>query len=268
MFPGFQAAILCHEEESYALRIAEQWQKSFWQIGELPYQLLQSLSCVQLFVTPWIGARQASLSLLSPSLHKLTSSDATQPSHPVIPFSSCPQSFPASGSFPVSQLFASGGQSIGVSASALVLPMNMLISFRMDWFDLLAVQGTLKSSLSTKVWKHQFFSARTLWSNFHILYMTTGKTIALTIQTFAGKVISLLFNILSRSLIAFLSRSKCLVLNRLILELFHMRETSLTLNHCYLGIFCVLQLSLIPAKEKNFFKNWRWSCRGTLLPLR
>ena len=147
MFPGFQAAILCHEEESYALRIAEQWQKSFWQIGELPYQLLQSLSCVQLFVTPWIGARQASLSLLSPSLHKLTSSDATQPSHPVIPFSSCPQSFPASGSFPVSQLFASGGQSIGVSASALVLPMNMLISFRMDWLDLLAVQGTLKSLL-------------------------------------------------------------------------------------------------------------------------
>ena len=66
----------------------------------------------------------------------------------VVPFSSCPQFFPASGSFPVSQLFASGGQSVGASASAPVFPMNSgLISFRTDWFDLLAVQGTLKSLL-------------------------------------------------------------------------------------------------------------------------
>ena len=68
----------------------------------------------------------------------------------VIPFSSHLQSFPASGSFPVSQFFTSGGQSIGVSASASVLPVNTgLISFRMDWFNLLAVQGTLKSLLCT-----------------------------------------------------------------------------------------------------------------------
>ena len=66
----------------------------------------------------------------------------------VLPFSSCPQSFPASGSFQMNQLFTSGGQSIGVSASTPVLPMNPgLISFRMDWLDLLAVQGTLKSLL-------------------------------------------------------------------------------------------------------------------------
>ena len=67
----------------------------------------------------------------------------------VIPFSSCPQSFPASGSFPVSQPFPSGGQSIGASASASVLPMNIqgLFPFRIDWLDLLAVQGTLKSLL-------------------------------------------------------------------------------------------------------------------------
>ena len=69
----------------------------------------------------------------------------------VIPFSTCPQSLPASGSFQMSQLFTSGGQRIGVSASASVLLMNThpkgLISFRMDWFDLLAVQGTLKSLL-------------------------------------------------------------------------------------------------------------------------
>ena len=68
----------------------------------------------------------------------------------VIPFSSCPQSFPASRSFQMSQLFTLGGQSIGVSASISVLPMNPgLISFRMDWLDLLAVQGTLKSLLQS-----------------------------------------------------------------------------------------------------------------------
>ena len=68
--------------------------------------------------------------------------DAIQPSHPVVPFSSCPQSLPASGFFPMSQLFAWGGQSTGVSASASVLPMNT-----QDWLDLLAVQGALKSLL-------------------------------------------------------------------------------------------------------------------------
>jgi len=65
----------------------------------------------------------------------------------VVPFSSCPQSFPTSGSFQMSQLFTSGGQSIGVSPSTSVLPMNTQDSFRMDWLDLLAVQGTLKSLL-------------------------------------------------------------------------------------------------------------------------
>ena len=78
----------------------------------------------------------------------------------VIPFSSCPQSFPASGSFPKSQLFVSGGQSIGVSPSTSVLPINTQdwISFRMDWLDLLAVQGTLKSLL-----QHHSSKASILW---------------------------------------------------------------------------------------------------------
>ena len=78
----------------------------------------------------------------------------------VVPFSSCPQSFPASGSLPMSQLFSSGGQSIGVSASTLV-PSNEhpgLISFRMNWLDLLAVQGTLKSLL-----QHHSSKASILW---------------------------------------------------------------------------------------------------------
>ena len=78
----------------------------------------------------------------------------------VIPFSSCLQSFPASGSFPMNQLFISGSQSIGVSVSASVLPMNILdwFPFRIDWFDLLAVQGTLKSLL-----QHHSSKASILW---------------------------------------------------------------------------------------------------------
>ena len=100
----------------------------------------------------------------------------------VIPFSSCLQSFPASGSFPLSQFFASDGQSIGVSASASVLPIEYsgLISFGIDWLDLLAVQGTLKSLL-----QHHSSKASILQhSAFFVVqlshpYMTTGKTIAL-----------------------------------------------------------------------------------------
>ena len=110
----------------------------------------------------------------------------------VIPFSSCLQSFLASGSFPMSQLFTSGGQRIGVSASVSALPMNWgLISFSIDWFDL-AVQGTLKSLL-----QHHSSKAIILWhSAFFIVqlshpYTTAGKTIALTRRTFVDKVMSL-----------------------------------------------------------------------------
>ena len=98
----------------------------------------------------------------------------------------------------MSQLFASGDQSIGASASASVLPMNIqeLISFRINWFDLLAFQGTLKSLL-----QHHSSKASILrCSAFFIVhpYMTTRKTIALTRRTFVDKVMSLLFNMLSR----------------------------------------------------------------------
>ena len=130
-----------------------------------------------------------------------------------IPFSSCPQSFPASGSFQMSQLWVSGGQSTGFSFN--ISPSNEhsgLISFRMDWLDLLAVQGTLKSLL-----QHHGSKASILWhSAFFTVqlshpYMTTGKTIALTRRTFVGKVMSPLFNTLSRLVITFLPRSKRLL---------------------------------------------------------
>ena len=132
----------------------------------------------------------------------------------VIPFS-CLQSFPASGSYQMSQLFTSGGQSfswvsnfsLNWSFSSNISPSNEysgLISFRMDWMDLLAVQRTLKSLL-----QHHNSKAPILWhSAFFIVqlshpYMTTEKTIALTRQTSVGKVMSLLFHMLSRLLKAF-----------------------------------------------------------------
>ena len=115
----------------------------------------------------------------------------------------------------MSQLFASSGQSIGASASA-VSPSNEhsgLISFRIDWFDLLTVQGTLKSLLqhhsskATILQLSAFFMVQLPYP-----YMTTGKIIALTMWTFVGKVMSLFFNMLSRFVIAFLPRSKCLLI--------------------------------------------------------
>ena len=134
----------------------------------------------------------------------------------VIPFSSHLQSFPASGSFPVSQFFTSGDQSIG-SFSFSISPSNEysgLISFRMHWLDLLAVQGTLKSLLqhhSSKASILQHLACFIVQLSYP--YITTGKTIALTRQNFVGKVISLLLNMLSRLVIALLARSKHLLIS-------------------------------------------------------
>ena len=104
-------------------------------------------------------------------------------SHTVTPFSSCPQSFPALGTFLMGQLFASGGQSTGASTSASSPSdeYSGLISFRIDWFDLLAAQGTLKSllqlhsSTASVLWCSAFFMVQ-----LSHLYVSTGKTIALT----------------------------------------------------------------------------------------
>ena len=130
----------------------------------------------------------------------------------VAPFSSFPQSFPGSGSFPVSQLFTSGGQSIGASASASVLPMNI-----QGWFPLGSTG--LISLLSKGLLQHHSSKASILqFSAFLIVqlshpYMTTGKTIALNVWTYIGKVVSLLFKMLYRFAIAFLPRSTHLLIS-------------------------------------------------------
>ena len=149
----------------------------------------------------------------SQSLLKLMSIESVIPSNHLTlcrPLLLLPQSFPVSGSFPRTQFFASGGQNIRASVSA----QSGLISFRMDWLDLLAVQGILKSLL-----QHHSSKVSILWGSAFFMvqlshpYMITGKTIALTRQTFASKVMSLLFNMLFRLVKVFLPRSKYLLIS-------------------------------------------------------
>ena len=130
----------------------------------------------------------------------------------VIPFSSCPQSFPALGSFPMSQLFASGGQNIGVSASTSILPMNPQNWSPLGWTGWISLlsKGLLRVFSQESSPTPQFKSINS--SVLSHPHMTTGKTIALTKWTFVGKVMFLLFNMLSRLVISFLPRSKHLLI--------------------------------------------------------
>ena len=127
----------------------------------------------------------------------------------VIPFSCCLLSFPASGSFQMSQFFTSGGQSTGVSAS--VLPISIQDWFPLGWTGWISLQS--KGLSRVFLLQHHSSKASILWhSAFFIVqhshpYMTTGKTIALTRWTFVSKVMSLLFNMLSRLVITFLPKS-------------------------------------------------------------
>ena len=128
----------------------------------------------------------------------------------VVPFSSCPQSLPASESFPMSQLFTWGGQSTGVSVLASFLPKKSQgLSPLMDRLDLLAIQETLKSLLQHHSSKASILRCSAFFTvQLSHLYMTTGKTISLTRWAFVGKIMSLLYNMLSRLVITFLPRSK------------------------------------------------------------
>ena len=141
------------------------------------FGLLQSLSHVPLFATPWTATRQATLPFTIPRVCS-NSCPLSRWCHSTIscsvtPFS-CPQSFSASGSFPTSQLFPLGGQSTGASASASVLPMNIQGWF-LIWFweltDLISLlsKGLSRVFSSSTVWKHQFFGTQlSLWPNSHI----------------------------------------------------------------------------------------------------
>ena len=185
------------------------------------FSSVQSLSHIQLFATPWTTAHQVSLSITnSQSLLRLMSIESVMLSNHLIlcrPLLLLPSIFPGIRVFSTeSALHIRWPKYWSVNFS--ISPSNGysgLISFRMDWFDVVAVQGTLKSVLqhhSSKasiLWPSAFFIAQLSHS-----YMTTGKTMALTRQTFVGKVImSLLLNMLSGLAITFLSRSKCLLIS-------------------------------------------------------
>ena len=178
------------------------------------YSSVQSLSRVQLFVTPWITAHQASLSITNSwSLLKPMSIESVMPSSHLTlccPLLLFPPILPSIRIFPNGSTLCMRWPKYW-SFSFSIIPFNKysgLISFSMDWLDLLAVEGTLMSLLqhhSSKVsilWRSAFFTVQLSY-----LHMTTGKTIALTRQTFIGKVMSLLFNMLSRLVITFLLRS-------------------------------------------------------------
>ena len=142
----------------------------YWNYTVIAVQLLSHL---QLFATPWTTARQASLSFtISQSLLKFCL--LSQWCHPTISpsvalFSSCPQSFPASGSFPISWLFTSGGQSVRASAPASVLPMNIQGSFPLGLTGFISLLSKGLSRAFSTIWKNQFFGTQlSLWSNSHI----------------------------------------------------------------------------------------------------
>ena len=130
------------------------------------FSSVQALSRVWLFATPWIAAHQASLSITNsrspPKPMSIESVSHPATSSSVVPFSSCPQSLPASGSFPESQLFSSGGQSIQVSASASVLPKNTQDWLRLGWAGWISLQskGLSRIFSYTTVQKHQFFGTQ------------------------------------------------------------------------------------------------------------
>jgi len=181
---------------------------------------VQSLSHVRLFATPWTIARQASLSITNPwRLLKFMSIESVIPSNNLIlccPFLLPPSIFPSIRGFSnESVLLIRWPKCWSFSFSiSLSNEYSGLVFFRMDWLDLLAVQGTLKSLL-----QHHSSKASILQcSAFFIVqlshpYMTTGKTIPLNRWTFVGKVMSLLFNMLSRLVIAFLPRSRYLLIS-------------------------------------------------------
>ena len=134
-----------------------------------------SLSCAWLFATPWTEARQASLSIInSRSFLKLMSIESVMSSNHLIlccPLLLLPSILPASGSFQMSQFFISGSPSIGASASASVLPMNIQDWFPLEWTGWISLlsKGLSRVFFNTTVQKHQFFSAQlSLWSNSHI----------------------------------------------------------------------------------------------------
>ena len=245
------------------------------------FSSVQSLSCVQLFATSWTAACQASLSITnSRSLLKLMSIASVMPSNHLIlwhPLQLPPSIFPSIRVFS-NELALLIRWLKYYSFSFNISPSNehsRVISFRMDWLDLIAIQGTLKSLL-----QHRSSKASILWRSalfivqLSHLYMSTGKTIALTKWTFVGKVMSLLFNMLS----SFSSKEQAsfnFMAAVTICSNFGAQENSLWLFPLFLHLFAMKGWDQMP--WSSFFECWvlsqlfhshlSLSSRGSLVPL-
>ena len=181
--------------------------------------VFQSLSCTWLFKTSWTAAYEDPLSFtVAQNLLKFISIESAMVSNHLIlycPLLLLPSTFLSIKVFPMSWLSASGGQSIGASASASILQISIQDWFPLGWTGWISLQskGLWRVFSNTTFQKHQFFSAQlSLWSNSHIDTWLLEKSIVLTIKTFVGKVMFLLFT-LSRFVIVFLSRSKYLLIS-------------------------------------------------------
>ena len=241
------------------------------------FSSVQSLSHVWLFVTPWTAAHQASLSIInSQSLPELMSTELVMPSnllilcHPLL----LPSIFPSIKVYSnESALCIRWTKYWSFSFNiSLCSEHPGLISFRMDWLDLLAVQGTLKSLLQ----HHSSKASILLHSAFFTIqlshpYMTTGKTIALTRWTFIDKVMPLLFNMLSRLVITFLSRSKHLLISWLQSPSTVILEPQNKISHCFHHFHLYLPWSDGTGCRDLSFLNVHsplsLSSRGSLVPL-
>ena len=187
-----------------------------WQIAEVV--VFQSLNHDQFFVTPWNEAQQASLSfIISQSLHKLMSIESVMPSnHLILPCSLLllPSIFPSIRVFSSESVFHIRWPKYWNFSISPSSEYSGLVSIRIDWFDLLAVQGILKSLLQHRCSKASILRGSAFFMvQLSHLFMTTGEITALTVWTFVRKVMSLLFNVLSRCVIAFLPRRKCLLIS-------------------------------------------------------
>ena len=228
----------------------------FWSpshLGSVQFSSVQSLSRVRLFVTPWIAAHQASLSITnSRSSLKLMSIESVMPSshlilcHPLFLLPPIPPSIRVCSNESTLRMRWPKYWSFSFS----IIPSKEhsgLISFRMDWLDLLAVQGTLKSlhqhhsSKSSILWRSAFFTVKLSHP-----YMTTGKTIALTRRTLVGKVMSLLLKMIFELVIIFLPRSE------------HLLISFITISQILLQPFLLFQWSINYIQLDCFQKEKIW----------
>ena len=243
-----------------------------WPIFQHQLSSVQSLSRVWLFGTPWIAAHQASLSITnSRSLLKPMSIESVMPSnhlilcHPLLLLPPIPPSIRVFSNESTLRMRWPKHWSFSFSISPSSEHPG-LISFQMDWLDLLAVQGTLKSLLQHHSSKASILRRSAIFIvQLSHPHMTTGKTIALTRQTFVGKVMSLLFNMLSRLVITFLPKSKHLLISWLqspstvILEPRKIKSATVSPSICYevMGpdamILVFWMLSFKPTVSLSFF---------------